>query len=77
MWCYSGCMRDYPTELAAAARRYRKAQAALQQARDELAQLVRDASEAGVRQADILRATDHVWAREHVRRVLDQEPADG
>lgn len=68
-------MRDYPDQLAAAARRYRKAQAALSQSRDELAQLARDASAAGMRQADILRATDHVWAREHLRRVLDQEPA--
>lgn len=66
-------MGDYRERLAQAARRYRKAQAALEHSRDDLAELVREASHDGVRQADILRATDHVWTREHVRRILDQE----
>lgn len=68
-------MRDYPDELAAAARRYRKAQDAMERSRTELSQLVRDAADAGMRQADIVRAIDHVWTREHVHRVQQQEHA--
>lgn len=59
--------------LARAAESYRRAQADLDEARAELANEIRAAYHSGRRQADILRATGHVWTREYVRRVLDQE----
>jgi hypothetical protein len=58
------------TELAA---NYRQATEKLAEARKELADAVRAASRDGMRQGDIIRATDHVWAREHYRRVLAEE----
>jgi len=65
-------MTDHASDLARAAERYRD----LQRARQELTDAIRAAHADGVRQVDILRATDYVWTREQVRRVcLDQEKA--
>lgn len=57
------------TALSEAADDYRRSQAAFDAARHKLAQQIRKADAAKMRQVDILRATGHVWTREQVRRV--------
>ncbi len=58
-------MTNHEQTLAAAAARYRE----FLTARQELGDAIRAADADGVRQVDILRATDHVWTREQVRQV--------
>lgn len=48
---------------------YREASAALEAARDTLAQRALAAMADGIGQADVLRATDHVWSREYLRQL--------
>lgn len=56
-------------DLDRAASRYRAARAELDAARDQLRETIRSALADGMRQADILRATDHVWTREQLRQL--------
>jgi hypothetical protein len=63
-------MKDHELLLAEAAAEYRR----FADARKKLTEAVRAAHADGVRQVDILRATDHVWTREQVRRVC--QPAE-
>lgn len=62
--CHTGGVTD-EEKLAAAAARYRE----FLNARQELGNAIRTADANGMRQVDILRATDHVWTREQVRLV--------
>lgn len=57
------------TDLQAAAKRYRAARARMDAAADDLAAAVRKATADGMRQVDILRAIDHVWTREYLRKL--------
>lgn len=61
---------DRTPKLHDLAQAYRDATQALDDARAALITGVRDASAQGMRQADIIRDTGHVWTREQVRRVL-------
>lgn len=63
-------MTDHAKVLAERAAAYRSAQEQLTVEREALQKAVREASGAGMRQAEIIRATDHVWTREQVRQVL-------
>ncbi len=63
--CHTGVVTNHDEILAAAAARYRE----FLTARQELGEAIRAAAADGVRQVDILRATDHVWTREQVRQV--------
>ncbi|GIH07447.1 hypothetical protein Rhe02_55140 [Rhizocola hellebori] len=56
---------DHEEALAQAAADYRR----FLDARQKLGDAIRAADAAGMRQVDILKATDHVWTREQVRRV--------
>jgi len=58
-------MTDHQRALAKAAADYRR----LQAAREKLIDTIRAAAADGVRQVDILRATEHIWTREQVRRI--------
>lgn len=62
--------QDHATDLADLAERYREASRQLDAARAELIAGLRAASEGGMRQADMVRAIDHEWTREYVRKVL-------
>lgn len=74
-------MRAYPLcviltgmtdRLLAAARRFRRAEKAYEQAREELAaMIVAAALDDGVKQVDIVKATG--YTREHIRRLVDDE----
>jgi hypothetical protein len=71
-------MRRDATEKAKArlgrdAAAYRKAIGNLDTARDRLVEAIHLATKVGVRQADILRATDNVWTREHLRQLAKLE----
>lgn len=66
---------DHGARLVELADTYRRAEEALARARLALAEGMRTASAAGARQGEILQATDHVWTREYVRRVLKGEVA--
>jgi hypothetical protein len=48
---------------------YREASARLDVARDRLVEAIHLAAKVGVGQAEILRATDHVWTREYLRQL--------
>lgn len=56
------------TELKAAARVHQRAQKRAEEAHARLVEVMREASDAGVRQVDIVRETG--YTREHVRRLL-------
>jgi hypothetical protein len=57
--------------LALLADEYRQAKEALDKARGALVAEIRAAATAaGMKQADIIRATDHVWTREQVRKIV-------
>lgn len=58
-------MTDHAKALAQAAADYRE----LLAARQRLIEAIRVADADGVRQVDILKATNHVWTREQVRRI--------
>lgn len=58
--------------LLGAARRFRRAEKAYEQAREELAEeIVVAALDQGVKQIDIVKATG--YTREHIRRLVDDE----
>jgi hypothetical protein len=52
---------------------YRKAITNLDAARTRLVEAVHLATKVGVGQGEILRATDHVWTREHLRQLAKVE----
>jgi hypothetical protein len=54
--------------------RYRKAVEELEVARARLTERVRAAHVSGIRQVDILRATGHLWTREHLRQLTKDQP---
>jgi transposase len=66
--------------LADRAEQYRSARQQFDEAREALSEAVRAATQAGMRQADIVRAIDHLWTREHVRKIVTavqpSEPID-
>lgn len=62
-------MPDHEKKLGQLADRYRAATRDLENARDALVEEIRAAMVDGMKQADVLRATDHVWTREMIRRV--------
>ncbi len=65
------------TDLESAARTYRKAKAALEAARPQLADAIVEAARGGMRQAEIVRITG--YTREMVRRICRAagvEPTD-
>ena len=68
-------MEDRSKRLGDAADNYRGAKNKLADAREELAAEVKAAAKDGMRQVDILRATDNVWTREQVRKVVGGEQA--
>ncbi|XVV05832.1 hypothetical protein ACQPW3_10750 [Actinosynnema sp. CA-248983] len=61
---------DHQAALSQCAAEYREAQARLSDAREALNGAIRAADADGMKQADIIRATGHVWTREQVRQVL-------
>lgn len=69
-------MTQHAEKLAKLADRYRAATEDLRQARLALAAEIRAAA-GDMKQADIIRATGHVWTREQVRRVLADESGPG
>lgn len=56
---------DFEQELAEAAADYRR----YERARERLHAVIRAANAAGMRQVDILRAIDHTYTREQVRKI--------
>jgi hypothetical protein len=65
---------DHPTQLGELADAYRKAKAELDQARERLTAAVRTAmTDGGMKQAEVLRATNHVWTREQIRQVTKSD----
>jgi CRP-like cAMP-binding protein len=70
---YAVCviLSDMSDRLLAAARRFRRAERAYEQAREELAEaIVGAALDEGMRQVDIVDATG--YTREHIRRIVDE-----
>lgn len=63
-------MTDHTTALGKLADEYREARARLAAAREALANEIRASAADDMKQADIVRATEHVWTREQVRLVL-------
>lgn len=61
------------TDLERAAKAFRRAEAALEQRRAELAEAIRAAAEGGTKQVDIVRITG--YTRETVRRLVSK-PVD-
>lgn len=71
---------DHPAQLGELADAYRQAKADLERARERLTAGIRTAiTDGGMKQADVLRATSHVWTREQVRQITKDlpKPADG
>jgi hypothetical protein len=68
-------MTDHPTHLGELADAYREAKAKLDHAREQLTAGIRAAmTEGGMKQADVLRATNHVWTREQIRQITKDGP---
>lgn len=63
-------MPNHEQRLAELADAYRKAQTDLDDARDALTHEMKAAKGDGMRQADIIRATGHLWTREYLRKIL-------
>lgn len=63
-------MSDPGDELAKLTGRYRRATADLEAARAALIAGLRTAKASGMKQADMVRAIDHEWTREYVRKVV-------
>ena len=67
-------MDDHTDALGTAAADYRRAheeaEKLIRPARERLAEEIRAAYTDGMRKAQILRATDHVWSREWVDRTI-------
>jgi hypothetical protein len=57
-------------ELAKLTANYRRTRDEHEDARKVLMAGVRAAADGGMRQADIVRAIDHEWSGEHVRKIL-------
>lgn len=66
-WPPGVCHHAWVTDLEEAARRYREARDALDEARPILAAAIVDAARGGTRQAEIVRVTG--YTREQVRRI--------
>lgn len=64
-------------ELADLTATYRQTKGDFEDAREALTAGVRDAAGGGMRQADIVRAIDHEWTGEHVRKILKNRPEEG
>lgn len=60
---------EHESALREAADEFRSTHDAYETARQKLAEKIRAARAAGMRQADILRATKHVYTREQVRKI--------
>lgn len=60
---------DHSPRLAELAETYRQAKAALDDAREALTAEVKASAADDMKQADIVRATDHVWTREQIRLI--------
>jgi hypothetical protein len=69
-------MTSRKDRLAQTADNYRNAKGKLNDARKDLSKEVRGAAKEGMRQVDILQATDHVWTREQVRKIVASEDDD-
>jgi hypothetical protein len=63
-------------ELANLTATYRRTKDDFDEAREALTASVRDAADGGMRQADIVRAIDHEWTGEHVRKILKNRPEE-
>lgn len=63
-------------ELAELTATYRKTKGDFEDAREALTASVRSAADRGMRQADIVRAIDHEWTGEHVRKILKNRPTE-
>lgn len=63
-------------ELAKLTATYRQTKSDFEDAREALTAGVRDAHDGGMRQADIVRAIDHEWTGEHVRKILKNRPEE-
>lgn len=66
-------MSDHVTKLGDLTEQYREATAALNKARSNLIAGLRAASASGMKQADMVRAIDHEWTREYVRKVMTDD----
>lgn len=66
---------DRPS-LAELTETYRAAKGGYEEAREALAAGVRAEHAAGMRQADIVRAIDHEWTGEYVRKLIKKPPAE-
>lgn len=64
-------------ELAHLTAEYRRTKGEFEDAREALTAGVRAAADGGMRQADIVRAIDHEWTGEHVRKILKNRPEEG
>jgi hypothetical protein len=64
------------TELASLTAKYRRTKGQFEEAREALTAGVRAAADDGMRQADIVRAIDHEWTGEHVRKILKNRPEE-
>jgi peptide methionine sulfoxide reductase MsrA len=70
-------MTDHQAILADRAKQYRSARQQFNEAREALSEAVRAATQAEMRQADIVRAINHLWTREHVRKIVtDMQPSE-
>lgn len=63
-------------ELADLTAEYRRTKGEFEDAREALTAGVRSAADDGMRQADIVRAIDHEWTGEHVRKILKNRPGE-
>jgi hypothetical protein len=63
--CHDG---DVTTPLHRATAAYRRAQAAVEARREELAEAIREAAAEGTKQVDIVNVTG--FTREHIRRIV-------
>lgn len=55
---------------------YRRTKGEFEHAREALTAGVRKAADGGMRQPDIVRAIDHEWTGEHVRKILKNRPEE-
>jgi len=63
-------------KLAELTAEYRRTKDEFEDAREALTAGVRTAADDGMRQADIVRAIDHEWTGEHVRKILKNRPRE-
>lgn len=68
MLCMATQLDDLRARLKRAAAARKRAEAALESSRDELAALIVEASDAGMRQVEIVQISE--YNREHIRRIV-------